>query len=236
MNIHNLLRLNAKRGSFKAEANTIWLYDVIVSDDWTAEYIGGVSPMAFIETLRGLSGTVHLRINSPGGEVFAATAMAQAMREYPGEIISHVDGLAASAASVVAVAAPKVVMAPGSLMMIHRGWTFEGGNAKDFQKTVDLLNKVDGQIAQSYARKSGKAADGFLTMMDAETWFTPEEAKEAGIADDIAGDAPKAEASWDLTAYAAAPVATWVGALAITANDIEARNRRHAAAMLLKTA
>lgn len=208
-NLLNLLGSNAKRGgSFKAEANTIYIYDVIVGSDLEAEWFGGVAPKPFIDALKGMTGDVHLRINSPGGDVFGANAMAQAMREYKnGQIIAHVDGIAASAASVLAVTADRTVMAPGSLMMIHNAWTLALGNRHDLLDVAALLEKIDGMLAQTYATKSGGDAAEFATMMDAETWFTPEEALSANLANEIAGAEPKAMASWDLSVFANVPKA-----------------------------
>jgi ATP-dependent Clp protease protease subunit len=103
----NLLKANAKRGEFRAEGNTIYLYDVIVACDADAEWFGGVSAESFVKTLSAMSGDVNLHINSPGGDVFAGVAMAQAIRSYDGKVVAHIDGLAASAASAVAVAATK---------------------------------------------------------------------------------------------------------------------------------
>lgn len=215
-NLHllNLLARNAKRGEFRADAatNTIYLYDFIVGSDEEAEWFGGVSPGAFARQLAGMTGDVALRINSPGGEVFAARAMGQAIREYPGTVTAHIDGLAASAATTVAVAAAKVVMAPDALFMIHNAWTLAYGNAGDFRATADLLDKIDAGIKDGYAAKGSKSADEFGAFMAAETWFSAQEAVDCGLCDEIAGakDAPKdrvkAEASvWDLTAYEAAP-------------------------------
>lgn len=207
-NLIKLLGSNAKRGSFKAEANTIYIYDVIVGSDLEAEWFGGVAPKPFIDALKGMSGDVHIRINSPGGDVFGANAMAQAMREYQGgQIIAHVDGVAASAASVLAITAGQTVMAPGSLMMIHNAWTLSAGDRHDFLDTASILEKVDGMLAQGYATKSGGKADTFSAMMDAETWFTPEEAVAAGLANAVAEPAPSKQAStsWDLSAFAKAP-------------------------------
>lgn len=206
-NLNNLLRLNAKKGEFKAEANTIWIYDVIVSDEVEAEWIGGVSPRPFIDALKAMSGPVHIRINSPGGDVFGATAMAQAMREYPGKITCHVDGIAASAASVLAITGAETVMAPGSLLMIHNSWTMAVGDRNDLLDTASLLEKVDGMLAESYAKKSGGDAATFRKMMDAETWFTPAEAVAAGLANAVSDNAATASASWDLSVFAKAPQA-----------------------------
>jgi ATP-dependent Clp protease, protease subunit len=195
--LHALFAANKKRGSFHAEGNTIYLYDIICGDEFEAEWYGGISPSGFISQLKA--------INSPGGDVFGAVAICQAMREYPGNITAHIDGYAASAASVIAVAAPKVIMAPGSFMMIHNCWTIAVGNAEDFISTAGLLEKIDGTIAESYAAKSGKDADAFRELMSAETWFTASEAVDMGIADAVAEDKPKAAANWDMSAFASAP-------------------------------
>lgn len=238
--LRNLLRLNARSGTFKAEGNTIYIYDVIVGSEDEAEFWGGVAPKPFIDALRGMSGDVHLRINSPGGDVFGANTMAQAMREYDrGQLIAHVDGIAASAASVLAVTAGRTVMAPGSLMMIHNAWTVAIGDRNDLLDTASLLEKVDGMLAQTYAEKSGGDAATFADLMNAETWFTPEEAVAAKLADEIAAAKPKALKQWDLTAYAAAPAAVIEPIEEPQAPDpaieIENRKRQHAARML-KTA
>lgn len=205
----NLLASNAKRGEFRAEGNTIYLYDVIVGSDFEAEWFGGVSPQSFLRQLKEMSGTVHLRINSPGGEVFAARAIAQAMREYDGEIVAHVDGVAASAASLIAVSASRVVMGPGTFLMIHEAWTCLCGNSGELRTVADLLDKIDGTIAETYAAKSGKPAEDFVALMKAETWFTPAEAVEIGLADEVVEDGakPSNRATWDLSAYDHAPAA-----------------------------
>jgi len=234
-----LLASNKKRGSFRAEGNTIYIYDMIVADDFEAEWFGGVSPSAFIDALSGIKGDVAIRINSPGGDVFGAVAICQAMREHEGAITVHVDGYAASAASVIAVAAPKVIMAPGSFMMIHQASTLAWGNADDFVGVVDLLEKVDGTIAESYAKKSGGEVAKFRDLMAKETWFTASEAVEIGIADAIAEDNPSATAKWDMSAFTAAPklpeppVETEP---AKPANTIAQRVRQHAARMLERAA
>lgn len=204
----NLLARNAKRGEFRAEGNTIFLYDVIVGSDFEAEVWGGVSPEGFIRQLSAMTGPVELRINSPGGEVFAARAIAQAMRGYDGEITAHVDGVAASAASLIAASAAKVVMAPGSFLMIHQAWTIAMGNADELGAQAELLGKIDGTIAATYAAKTGKPAQDFAPLMQAETWFTPDEALAIGLADEVVEEAPAkpgASNRWDLSAYAAAP-------------------------------
>jgi ATP-dependent Clp protease protease subunit len=208
----NLFSANAKRGTFKAAANVIELYDVIVSSEIDAEWFGGVSLPAFAKALEGMTGDVHLRINSPGGDVFAGIAMAQLIREYKGgQVVAHVDGYAASAASLLPLACAKTIMAPQSMLMIHSAWTIAMGNSEEFLDTAALLAKIDGQLAEGYAAKGSKTAAEFLALMADETWFTPQEAIDAGLCDEIASaDKTEAQAkatapAWDLSAFAHAP-------------------------------
>jgi len=208
----NLLRNNARKGEFRAEGNTLYLYDVIVSSKADAEWLGGVDAETFVQTLRDMSGDVTVRVNSPGGDVFAGRAMAQAIRDYPGEVTVHVDGYAASAASFVTAAADKVVMGQGSFQMIHNAWTIALGNAEELLATADLLEKIDGTIVETYvsaADRRGKAVDGakFAELMAAETWLTGQESIDLGLADELASDAPKGKIAWDMSAYNTAPEA-----------------------------
>jgi len=158
-----------------------------------------------------MAGDVELRINSPGGDVFAARAMAQAMREHPGKITAHVDGVAASAASLLAVSASETVMAPGAMMMIHEAWTIALGNKGDFLATAALLEKIDASIVETYQAKAGGDPAEWAALMAAETWYTGAEAVEAGLADRVAEDKPAAaQAAWDLSVYDKAPAAETV--------------------------
>ncbi len=215
--ILHLLAANRKRGFFRAEAKddeaTLYLYDVIVSDDLTAEWLGGVSPETFSKTLAAIdASTIHLRINSPGGDVFAARAIEQAIRGHRARVVAHVDGYAASAASIVAIAADEVEIAKGGFFMIHDSWTIALGNKDDLLEVAALLEKVDGTLAQTYADETGQKLEDVVAMMAAETWLTGEEAVELGFADRLAVAPEKAsrttarmESRWDLSAYAHAP-------------------------------
>lgn len=192
-----------------AREATVYLYGPIVSSASEAEWYGGVSAESFVPELRALDvDVIHLRINSPGGDVFGGQAIAQALRESKARVVAHVDGLAASAATVIATAADEIEMAAGSMYMVHRAWTFAYGNRNDLVATAELLDKIDGTLAGQYAARTGDSRDEMLAVMDAETWFTAEEAVEAKFVDRIAGDAseaPEARAQWDLSAYAKAP-------------------------------
>lgn len=207
----NLFSANANRGTFKAEANVIELYDVLVSSDMDAAWFGGISLSAFSRALDSMTGDVHLRINSPGGDVFAGIAMAQRIREYKGNVIAHIDGYAASAASLLPLACSNIIMAPQAMLMIHCAWTWAVGNSEDLIETADLLEKIDGQLAEGYATKGNKTSAEFSAMMAQETWFTPQEAIDVGLCDEIAPEradaGATARATWDLSAFAHAPAA-----------------------------
>lgn len=196
-----LIRNNASRDPVKIRAEgdeaTIYLYDVI-DDYW------GVSAAEFTKALSELKGkSVSLRINSPGGDVFAGRAMATAIAQH-GDVTAYIDGLAASAATYVAIAAKNVVMADGGFFMVHNAWTMAYGNKHELTETAGLLDKIDQSIINDYAKKTGKTADEIAAWMNAETWFTAEEAKEHGFVDSIA-DGKKADNKWDLSAYDNAP-------------------------------
>lgn len=210
-----LLAANRGRGQFRAEATggeeaTIWLYDVIVRDD----YWGGVSALTLGKALADYrdASVIHLRIDSPGGDVFAGRAMEQLIAEHPARIISHVDGFAASAASYVARSAPEVVISKGGMFMIHKAWTFTYGNADEIRKDADLLDMIDETLVKTYAEKTGQDPDQLREWIAAETWFTAEKSVEYGFADKIAGAASEDDSApedrveaWDLSAYARAP-------------------------------
>jgi len=213
-----LLAANRGAGQFRAESTgddeaTIWLYDVIVRDD----YWGGVSALTLGKALADhrTASVIHLRIDSPGGDVFAGRAMEQLIAEHPARIIAHVDGFAASAASFVARSAPEVVIAPGGMFMIHKAWTWTYGNADQIRKEAELLEMIDETLVKTYAEKTGQDIDQLREWLAAETWMTAEQAVERGFADRIAGaesvtpeENPEANAlAWDLSAYARAPAA-----------------------------
>lgn len=206
-----VLAKNKGRGEFKAEkaadSATIYLYDAIVSSDAEAEWFGGVAPKAFIDQLKAIDAKeINLRINSPGGSVFAARAMEQALREHPAKVIAHIDGYAASAASFLMMAAEEIRIAPGAMVMIHKAWTGMWGNADDLRKEAGLLDKIDGTLVDTYAARSGQDKQQIADWMAAETWFTSQEAIDAGLADSINESGAKASAkSWDLSAYDNAP-------------------------------
>jgi ATP-dependent Clp protease protease subunit len=179
---------------------TVYLYDAIDS-------YYGVNAEAFVKDFNAITApTIHLRINSPGGDVFDGRAIATAIAQHKSNVVAHVDGLAASAASYVAIAADSVEMAPGSFLMIHNAWTFAFGNSEDLLSTAALLEKIDASLAADYSKKSGKAVAQIEQWMSDETWFTAEEAVAEGFADSIAEEQPEGvENAWDLSIFDHAP-------------------------------
>lgn len=200
-----LLALNQHKGFFKAEKiseneDVLYLYDVIVdSDPWG---MGGVSALDFVKTLAGMTAPViHLRINSPGGDVFAARAMAQAIKEHPSTIIAHVDGMAASAATLPVIAADESVISDGGLFMIHNAWTVAAGNAKDFGDMAKLLSRTDQTLFDDYSKKTGHSAEQIQQWMDEETYFYGQEAVDNRFVKAIAPEVVKNSIAWDMSAY-----------------------------------
>ena len=207
--LNRILADNRGKGLFRVEnaaddEATIYLYDAIVSDD----YFGGVSATSFVKALAETTAkTIHLRINCPGGDVFAGQAMAQALREKPAKCIAHIDGYAASAASWVAIACDESVISEGGMVMIHQAQTVAARNEDDLRESADLLEKDDNIIVDSYDKATGQSREQIVEWMQAETWFSAQEAVDAGFADKIAESAPKNMNSWNLSAYANAPQA-----------------------------
>jgi len=147
-------------------------------------------------------GPLTVRLNSPGGSVFDGLAIASMLRRR-GEVTAVVDGLAASAASIIYISAARRVMAPGSMVMIHNPWSMVGGTSDDMRQEADVLDTIAGEMAKLYADASGGklTAKDAEKLMDAETWLTAEDAQAIGLCDAIEGKA-KAFASIDKNRHA----------------------------------
>lgn len=187
-----------------AEA-TIYLHGVI------GGWWGDIDETQFARAMAELDvDTIHLRIASPGGDVFAARSMMTAIAQHKAKVIAHVDGLAASAATGICMACDEVEISQGAGFMIHEGWTVTVGSKTDHRKTTGLLEKIDAGLVNDYARRTGKSAEQITAWVDAETWFTADEAVEHGFADrvvEVVGGDKKASNTWNLSAYKNAPKA-----------------------------
>lgn len=223
-----------------ADEATIYLYDVIGYDWWTD---GGITALQFAADLNGLRGasTIHLRFNSPGGDVFDGRAICAALDAHPARKVGHVDGWAASAASFILMHCDEVEITEGAMVMIHNGWTFAAGDNRVMTDTAGLLQKIDGAIQDDYMRRVNVDHDQVVAWMNAETWFTAAEAVEHGFADRIAGgEGAKARATWNVAAFANAPKAEVAQAPPVVeeptpepnlATEAEHAHRRRAAAL-----
>jgi ATP-dependent protease ClpP protease subunit len=167
----------------------------------------GVTAADFVTDLAAIDASeVTVRINSPGGAVWDGVAMLNALRGHAATVTTVVDGIAASIASVVAMGGDKVVMNKNSSMMVHNAWNVAVGNADELQAEADRLRAFSTNIASIYADRAGGTVADWQTIMDAETWYTADEAVAAGLADEVIVDTVKmpayARASLDKFKYA----------------------------------
>lgn len=171
----------------KSEAGTSELYleGVISSESW---YDDEVSPKQFREELDRHTGDITVRINSPGGDSFAGMQIYNMLKDRSGKVKVIVDALAASAASVIAMAGDEVIMETGSMMMIHKSSIFAAGNEDDMLSTIELLRGVDESMIKIYSARTGKSEDEIRSLLTNDFWMTADEAVEMGFADEaIAG-------------------------------------------------
>lgn len=146
----------------------------------------GITAEDFVKDLQRVEADeIKVRINSIGGSVFGGTAIYNALRTHPARITTTVDSLAASVASVIVQAGDERVMVQHSQMMIHNAWGIAIGDADEMNEYAELLRKEDSIIADIYADRSGKPRSMYIAMMAAETWFSHDEAVEAGLADSV---------------------------------------------------
>lgn len=165
----------------KDKTAEILVYDVI-GEDW----FGGVSAKQFITDLNNLDvDNIDVRINSPGGDVFDGTAMYNALIAHKAKITTYIDGAAISMASVLAMAGDHIVMAENAMFMIHNPWTLAMGDANEFRKTADVLDKTKLNLLAAYNRQSDLGNDRISDLMDEETWMTGPEALEKGFVDEV---------------------------------------------------
>lgn len=147
----------------------------------------GITAQQFSEDLKALGDISHisLHIHSPGGDVFDGIAIYNLLNKHPAKVTEQIDGLAASMASVIAMASDRIVMPENTLMMIHKPWGISGGNANDMRDYAELLDKVESVLIPAYARKTGKSAESLAVMLEDETWMDGRECVAQGFADEL---------------------------------------------------
>lgn len=161
---------------------TLYLNGEISDETW---YSDEVTPQMFKNELNAGSGDITLWINSPGGDVFAAAQIYNMLMDYRGNVTVKIDGLAASAASVIAMAGTKVCMSPVAMLMIHNPATVAIGDQEEMQKAIDMLAEVKESIMNAYEIKTGLSRTVISHFMDAESWFNAKKAVELHFADEI---------------------------------------------------
>ena len=161
----------------------ILLLDGEISDEtwWGDE----VTPQMFRSELNATEGDIDLWINSPGGDCYAAAQIYNMLMEYPGEVTVKIDGIAASAASVVAMAGSTVEISPLGLLMLHNPMTVSIGDTHEMERTITFLSEIKESIINAYELKTGLSRAKISRLMDAETWMNAKKAVELGFADSV---------------------------------------------------
>ncbi|MFS5727762.1 Clp protease ClpP [Streptococcus agalactiae] len=166
----------------EGEVRTLRIEGQIADETWFGDE---VTPQLFKNDLLAVTGDITLWINSPGGDVFAAAQIYNMLMDYQGDVHVIIDGLAASAASVIAMAGTTVSMSPVAMMMIHNPWTFAQGEAKDMAKVIEMLGEIKESIINAYELRTGLSRTKISHLMDSESWFNAKKAVELGFADKV---------------------------------------------------
>lgn len=164
------------------EGRTLYFDGYIAQDSW---FDDDITPKQFKSELTNSEGNIVVWLNSPGGDVFAASQIYNMLKEYNGKVTVKIDGIAASAASVIAMAGSEILMSPVAMMMIHNPATVIFGEASDFQSGIEMLSEVKESIINAYEQKTSLPRNKISKMMDAETWFSAQKAVELGFADKV---------------------------------------------------
>ena len=164
---------------------TLELYGTIADESW---FDDDITPQMFKDELNAGTGDIVVWINSPGGDCVAASQIYTMLMDYKGKVTVKIDGVAASAASVIAMAGTTVLMAPTALIMIHNPMTAAFGDMKDMQKAIEMLEEVKESIINAYELKTNLSRAKISHLMDSETWMNANKAIELGFADDILKD------------------------------------------------
>ena len=185
------------------DVTEITIYDVI-GDYWGE----GVSAQRFNETLNAVkTNKILLKINSPGGDVFDGIAIYNDLKAHSADITVRITGLAASAASIIAMAGDTVEIAETAQIMIHNAWVIAVGNKHDFREVADVLDGIDQGLIAAYVRRTGLDEKEISDLLDKETWMRGQQAIDKGFADALLEENENAKAAYDVSMFAQAPVA-----------------------------
>ncbi|MDL2310377.1 Clp protease ClpP [Peptostreptococcaceae bacterium OttesenSCG-928-C18] len=163
----------------------LYLDGVIAEESW---FDDDITPAAFKRELLSNEGSITIWLNSPGGDCVAASRIYSMLMDYKGNVTIKIDGIAASAASVIAMAGTEVLMAPTALMMVHNPLTVAIGDSEEMKKAIDMLDEVKESIINAYEIRTGMSRTKLSHLMDAETWMSANKAIELGFADGVLDD------------------------------------------------
>lgn len=219
-----IFKPQSRKNWFKIEASKTDTAEILIYDE-----IGGFGIEAgkFVAALAEITAsTIKVRLNTPGGSVFDGVAIFNALRQHPARIETHIDSLAASIGSIIALAGDTVEMAKNAYLMIHNPWALTMGDSAELRKTAALLDKIGGTLVQAYQDKTGASDEQITAWMNDETWFTAQEALEAGFVDEITGETT-AQNRFDLSVYDRVPrsLKTETNDIVDTIRDFEAALR-----------
>lgn len=192
--------LDVRNEADAPEERVLEINGEIASESW---FDDDVTPKLFKDELLSGNGPITIWLNSPGGDCIAASQIYSMLMDYVGEVTIKIDGIAASAASVIAMAGTKVLMAPTALMMIHNPMTMAWGDKSEMTKAIEMLDEVKESIVNAYEIKTGMSRAKISHLMDAETWMNANKAIELGFADDILEDKKKTAADETAFSFAA---------------------------------
>lgn len=201
--MHKFKRIQALA---KSRGDGNW-YRMEVKDDVADVYIydeiswWGVEAELFVKDLNAIDAkTIRVHLNTPGGSVFDGIAIYNALKQHKAIIETYVEGLAASTGSIVALAGDTIYMAENAFFMIHHPWVMMMGNAEELRKEADVLDKISSVMISTYMKVSGQSEDQIKQWLDDETWFTAQEAKDAGFISEIT-DGVDEQASYNVNIY-----------------------------------
>ena len=186
----------------KGKKAEIYIYETI-GDGW----LGGMSAKSFSEELKSIGKVdqIDVFISSDGGSVFDGVSIYNQLKRNSATVTTHVDGIAASIASLIAMAGDEVYMAANAQMMIHKAWTVASGNADELRKQADILDKIDEEtIVAAYVEKSGQSVEKMNELLSEETWLSADEAMELGLIDGVTEEV-KMAAHYDLSRFCNVP-------------------------------
>ena len=190
---------NARDSDDESTERTMFLDGTIAEESW---FDDDITPALFKEELFAGSGPVTIWINSPGGDCIAASRIYSMLMDYPGNVTIKIDGIAASAASVIVMAGTSVLMAPTSLMMVHNPATVAFGDHKEMEKAIEMLDEVKESIINAYEIKTGLPRTKISHLMESETWMNAKKAIELGFADGMLEDEKKTAPDEDAYSFA----------------------------------